>query len=331
MSIARSVPVPRHPRRLVVRLRNWIGDVTLGVPMLRRLQAEGFTLTLIGKPWAADLLEGCDWPVHVQPGTLTERVRLLRRLRAESRAADASFERRLNALCLPFSLSSALEFRLSGLQALGHAHEGRSPLLARALARSPGVHALAEYWELGSALLESPAPLPQRIDLPLAERHRRAARVLRAAQGIAPESLFIFPFAGGTFEKRDKSWPGFAEFVARRLPVFERPVVLCPGPGEAEAARSRFPGVHVLPQVELGTYAALLAEAPLLIANDTGPGHLAAAVGTPLVSVLGPTDPRLWRAWGPAVTVVRGRDGWPDENAVFEAVSLALRSETASA
>ncbi len=313
-----------HLRPLIVRLRNWIGDVTLGIPMLHRLQQQGHALQLIGKPWAADLLEGYGWPVHPQPATLAERVRLMRRLRQSASATDPTFDRRLNALCLPYSMSSALEFRLAGLRALGHAHESRSPLLARAVRRTRGLHALAEYWELGSALLETPAPLPERIGLRLSDRHRQTAREVRAANGIGADSIFIFPFAGGTFEKLDKSWPGFEDFVARRLPAFQRPLVLCPGPGEAELARSRFPGVQVMPQIELGTYAALLAEAPLLIANDTGPGHLAAAVGTPVVSVLGPTDPSLWRAWGPTVTVVQGQPGWPGEDAVYAAVKQAL-------
>ena len=42
-----------------------------------------------------------------------------------------------------------------------------------------------------------------------------------------------------------------------------------------------------------------------------GPGHLAAAVGTPLLSVLGPTDPAQWGPWGPSASVVQRRPGWP--------------------
>ena len=65
----------RHPPRpLIVRLRNWVGDVTLGLPLLQRLAQEGFELTLLGKGWACDLLAGQGWPVHVLPKTALERV-----------------------------------------------------------------------------------------------------------------------------------------------------------------------------------------------------------------------------------------------------------------
>jgi heptosyltransferase-2 len=69
--------------------------------------------------------------------------------------------------------------------------------------------------------------------------------------------------------------------------------------------------------VGLGAYAALLRDAALVVANDTGPGHMAAAVGAPLLSVLGPTDPARWGAVGPTVHIMRqGTDGWPGLDAV---------------
>ena len=57
-----------HPssvaRPLIVRIRNFIGDVVLLIPALERLQAAGYELHLVGKPWAKSLLEayGCRSP-----------------------------------------------------------------------------------------------------------------------------------------------------------------------------------------------------------------------------------------------------------------------------
>ncbi len=317
---------PARPGPLIVRLRNWVGDVTLGVPMLRRLHDAGHALQLVGKHWAVDLLAGQGWPVHVLPGTWRERVSLLQRLRADAMAADPDFDRRINALCLPFSFSSALEFRLAGLRALGHAHEGRGLLLAQRLPRPRDGHELAVYWGLGDALLQQAAPLPGAIGLQIATRHRQAAAALRAEHGFAADCIHVCPFAGGTFAKQDKSWPGFSAFVADRLPAFGREIVVCPGPGEEAAARARYGSATVLTGVGLGTYAALLADAAVMVANDTGPGHLAAAVAAPLVSVLGPTDAAQWGAWGPTVQIVQGRSGWPDADAVEAAVARALRN-----
>ncbi len=317
-------------RPLIVRLRNWVGDVTLAVPTLRRLDAAGYALQLIGKAWAHDLLAGHGWPVHTLPKTMGERIALLRRLKAQAQTVDAGFSRRLNALCLPDSLSSALEFRIVGLRAMGHAHEGRSLLLARALPLPRSLHALAVYWQMGDALLGTAAPLPDAIGLRVSDAHRTQAQTLRNAHGIAPGSVFICPFAGGTWAQQDKTWPGFPAFAAQVLPGLAgstgigRGVVVCPGPGEEDVAQEHFGSATVLNGVGLGAYAALLQEAPLMIANDTGPGHMAAAVGTPLVSVLGPSDPALWRAWGPGVQLVQGTGGWPDSAAVTQAVRRAL-------
>ncbi len=312
-------------RHLIVRLRNWVGDVVLSVPTLQRLAGQGYALDIVGKGWAASLLEGAVWPVHALPGTLPERVGLFRRLRAEALARGLQRPETVDALCLPDSFSSALEFRLAGLRAIGHANEGRSLLLGKALRRQPGLHELQAYWRLGDALLGLTAPLPTSIGLRVSPRHMAQADDLRRLHGIEPDCILICPFAGGTWAKQDKTWPDFAAFSARVLPRLGRTIVVCPGPGEEALARRDFPKVRVLPGVDLGTYAALLHSAALMVANDTGPGHIAAAVGTPLVSVLGPSDPVRWRAWGPNVTVVQGEGGtWPASETVGEAIDRVL-------
>jgi heptosyltransferase II len=310
-------PTPQT-RPLIVRLRNWVGDVTLALPTLQRLADAGYDLHLVGKAWAADLLAGHGWPVQVLAKTRAERVSQLRGLRRAAFAADPLAARRLNALCLPDSFSSALDFRLAGLRALGHAHEGRSLLLGRAVRRTRGVHELAVYWALGDALLGEQAPLPAQLGLCPTPAHCAQAQALRAAHGIEPDCIVICPFAGGTWNKQDKTWPDFAAFVAHDLPALGRHIVVCPGPGEEQIAREQFPSATLLPGVGLGAYAALLSEAALMISNDTGPGHMAAAVGTPLISVQGPSDPALWRPWGSNVHLLGGHGAWPDRADVLD-------------
>lgn len=325
-----ATPTTRHPhqpqtRPLIVRLRNWVGDVTLGLPTLQRLADAGYSLQLLGKGWAADLLAGHGWPVHKLESTLSGRVAQLRNLRAHARALDSGFDARLNTLCLPYSFSSALECRLAGLRALGHAYEGRSLLLKRAVQRPQGVHELQVYWHLGSALLGEDAPLPTALGLRVAPQHRAQARQLLAEQGIQPGYIVVCPFAGGTWSGLDKTWPAFPEWVAQALPALRRSIVIVPGPGEEDVARAQYPGAHLLAGVGLGTYAAVLADAALMISNDTGPGHMAAALGTPLLSVLGPSDPALWRAWGGNVRLLQGASGgWPELGEVMSAARSAL-------
>lgn len=330
--ISLASPQPRPPaastagdrQPLIIRLRNWVGDVTLGLPLLQRLDDAGYALTLIGKPWARDLLAGHAWPVHRLAGSLRERVRQLRDLRRSMGGAGG----RIDAMSLPYSFSSALEMRLAGLRAIGYAHEGRGLLLARSVPRPPRLrHEMAIYWHLGSVLLGDDAPAPPQAALRLAPEHLEQAAALRRVHALdAGRYIVICPFAGGTFDKIDKCWPGFADFARQRLPSLGGTIVICPGPGGEEGIAARdFAGCLSLGGLGLGAYAALLRDAALVISNDTGPGHLAASVGAPLLSVLGPTDPAQWGARGPRVRIVQGAPGWPSEGEVLRAAQALLQ------
>lgn len=321
LPLRRPGPGAGPARPLVVRLRNWVGDVVLSVPTLQRLERAGYRLTLVGKRWAADLLAGHGWRVHELEGSWRARVAQLRALRdAAVPGNDAGSGAPLDALVFPYSFSSALEMRLAGLRAVGYAHEGRGLLLAHSVARPALRHEMAVYWHLGSALLGAPAPAPAWPQLQLAPAHLEQAAALRRRHALRAGYVVICPFAGGTFDKLDKAWPGFADYAARVLPPLGRDVAICPGPGDEEALAARdYAGCVQLRGIGLGAYAALLRDAALVVANDTGPGHLAAAVGAPLVSVLGPTDAAQWGARGPRVHIVQGHGGWPSGDAVHAA------------
>lgn len=320
----RAIVAPGSP--LIVRLRNWVGDVTLGVAALRRLAAEGYALQLVGKGWAAKLLAGEGWTVHTLPRGTRARIALYRQLRAEALQRDPGFDRRLNTVVLPTSFSSALETRLAGLRGLGYAHEGRTLLLKRALRKQHGHHEMQHDWRLVQALLGRDEALPPYAVLAASAAARQRVQALLAAQGLDDRPFVVLcPFAGGTFEKVDKRWPHFAEFTRVAAAEWRLPLLLCPGPGEGDAARRDFPQARVLDGVALDDYAALLERCALMVSNDTGPGHLAAAVGAPLLSVLGPTDAAQWGARGPGVRVLQVSGAgatqvvWPDVAQAIEA------------
>ncbi|HSW08059.1 glycosyltransferase family 9 protein [Aquabacterium sp.] len=314
-------------RPLIVRLRNWVGDVILGVPALQLLQDHGYAPQLVGARWAASLLNGQGWPVHARPGAnsrLRERVAQLRHLRAEACRLDSGFDRRDNAMVLPTSFSSALEMRLAGLKAVGYAQEARGLLLKRSEPITYGGHALISYWELACRFLRiEPLPPPPSIALATHAADQQRADEVLAAHGVRQDFVVICPFAGGLFEAQQKTWPAFSEFTQALLRC-GRDVVSCPGPGEEAIITEQHPGVKLLAGVNLGAYGGLLRRAALVVSNDTGPAHLAAAVGAPVLSVLGPTKPEQWAPWGPAVEVVRRWPDWPAVDEVMARVEAKL-------
>ena len=322
----RASVAPGSP--LIVRLRNWVGDVTLSVAALRRLAEAGYALQLVGKGWAGRLLAGEGWTVHALPRGTRARIALYRRLRAEALQIDPGFDHRLNTVVLPTSFSSALEIRLAGLRGLGYAHEGRTLLLKQALRKQSGQHEMQHDWRLVQTLLGSDEPLPPHALLATSADARQRVQALLAAQGVAWPFVVLCPFAGGTFEKIDKRWPHFAEFTRVAALEWGVPLLLCPGPGEGDAARRDYPQALVLDGVGLDDYAALLERCALMVSNDTGPGHVAAAVGAPLLSVLGPTDPTQWGARGPRVQVLRVAQGTADDAAqvVWPDVAQAIHA-----
>lgn len=312
-------------RPLIVRLRNFVGDTVLGVPALRLLEQHGWRLELVGKGWARGLLEAEGWPVHVRPAGLRERVAQLRALRRRFRQEDAGFDRRANALLLPYAFSAALDARLAGLKAEGHGGEGRSWLLRRAHPRREGRHTLVEYWELACDFLGIQAEPPADIGLKVSDAQREQALGLLAAHGIAPgRFVLICPFANGRVEFLDRSWPAFPDFV-RGLKAAGRHVVIVPGPAEVQGAAQLYPDALRLEGVALGVYNALLQQAGVVVANDTGPAHMAAGVGARLLSIWGPVDPARWAPWGSTVTLMRRGPGeWSSVDEVLSAVDQAL-------
>ncbi len=316
----------RDRQSLIVRLRNFVGDTVVALPALRLLEQHGYRLELVGKGWAPALLEAEGWPVHVRPGTVMERVRQLRALRRRLRAADDGFDRRSNMLLLPYAFSAALDARLAGLRAEGVADEGRSWLLQRAHPLRNRQHALLEYWALACDFLgiEAPPP-PSRIGMQVTAAQRAQALALLADRSVAPgRYVLICPFANGKVEFLDRSWPAFPAFV-QRLHAAGRQVVIVPGPAEVAGAQRLYPEAIRLEGVGLGVYSALLREAAVVVANDTGPGHLAAGVGARLLSVWGTANAERWAPWGPNVTLMRRGPGeWPGVDEVLSAADQAL-------
>ena len=120
--------------------------------------------------------------------------------------------------------------------------------------------------------------------------------------------MLLHPGSGGT----RKRWPleSYLTLAEQLCADGLSCTVIC-GPLEIEAAsQTRSTSeVPLIRQDSLSDLIALTAGADLFVGNDSGPAHVAAAVGTPTIALFGPTNPAIWQPLAPHSQVVIAPDG----------------------
>jgi len=296
---------------LIVRLPNHLGDACMALPALDLLADSGNALTLVGRRWARDLFAAYSWPAVSLSESRVDRIRALRNSRHAA------------GLLLTNSFGSALEFRMSGIAAIGYARDGRSWLLRRAVAVNATDHMVEYYHRLAATYVGTSPPVPRNLRLRVDDQARQRGGDLLKLYGVTAKYVVLCPVAVGFHHGRVKAWNGFTR-LSRELLASGVAVVAMPGPNESATVRSALPDTIVLPESDVATFAAVLAGARLVVANDSGPGHLAAAVGVRLISVFGVTEPEKTRPWGSNATLVGSSRGWPAYEEIRTAVDAAL-------
>lgn len=136
------------------------------------------------------------------------------------------------------------------------------------------------------------------------------AEIPRARLSVPPAPPSALPYAvmHPLASTRPKTWPArrFLNLAARLKEEWGLETVFIAGAGEDLSA---FHNYRCLAGAPLGQVKALLAGASLFIGNDSGPAHLAAALGLPVVVIFGDSDPDVWRPWKTASEIVIAREG----------------------
>lgn len=159
---------------------------------------------------------------------------------------------------------------------------------------------LLDVWAAAAGLPQVPAP-----QWPVSEPLRVAGRALLSAAGVGAGEPFVAMHVGAGAAA--KCWPldRFRELVGR-APLR---AVLLAGPAELERHGGTLPaqlaGHAWVVAPPLAALAGLLAEARAFVGNDSGPAHLAAAVGCPTLALFGPTCPEQFAPRGPRVRTIR--------------------------
>jgi heptosyltransferase-1 len=203
------------------------------------------------------------------------------RPRAEVRRASA---RKLPALAYRHGWTGAREGSW-----IAYSHHLRVPTL--------DMHAVDRYLRVGAMLGIADAPADFSFVIPAAARER--AKALLRAHAVAldddrPDIVLLAP--GTIWETKQWTAGGFAD-VANHCLQRGRSVVLVGSPNERAICRrvaAAAPGaIDLCGQTTLSELAALTSLAAIAVTNDSGPLHLAVALGRPTISIFGPTD-SLW-------------------------------------
>lgn len=321
--------------RILVLNRNHIGDCLFTTPAIRALRIaypEAVLVAAVPSP-NHDLLASnpCLSEVLVRPlRGVTSQLRLLSEIRRRRFDLVISFQEK--------SFYYAALARLSGARLTVSLHHWRTRVFYhRIVPVVPGRHEVEKYHAIAQAVLaptsmsdpgterdrhgtphagggatkrESSTRLlagpllrsPGAMELHVSREHRSRADTLLARLEVSDDSLLVGLNPGATLAV--KRWPPerFAA-VGRELAArHQARILVLGGPGDEERAASiaqAVPGaVSVAGRTRLGETAALLRRCHLLISGDTGPLHMAVALGVPTIGLFGPTNPGKYGPWG---------------------------------
>jgi heptosyltransferase II len=306
-------------RRVVVRGTNWVGDAVMTVPALRALRQllPEAHITLATRSFAKGIFAGAgfidDLLVYDQGTSLFGRV-LAQARQWRSRRFDL-------AILFPNSFEAAVIARLGKADLrIGYASEGRGLLLSHALdlpawrdARHESFYYLNIIAELEKLLRGQSAILEQEpvIDLSVSKDRQADAIAFLHEQGVR-EGRPLIAVCPGSINSRAKRWPAerYAALADRLIDELGADVILIGSADELDVSEEvsgqmRRQPILLTGKTDLPGAVAVLNEVDLLVTNDTGPAHIAAALGRPTLVIFGPTNPLTTRPLSPVAEVVR--------------------------
>lgn len=318
-------PLPEHFRSILVLQLGYVGDMILSLPVVRTLRDRypDSRIVLCVRAFGADLLRACfPWADDVIPvekkrrspwGHVAHQVRFFRGLRRNR--FDLAVVLRTGTRGAVLSFLSGAPFRI------GHLALARRPWWRNALL----THLVYPLSERTAHKIEYLLNILSPLDLPVRDRvprlvvppdlAERAGALLRSVSVTPGRPLVAFhPYSN----RKNKEWPP-ERFAALMDHVNDRhacSVLLTGGPGDRPAAEALvgrcLTRVHNLAgRTSLAELPGIFQACRLLVGVDTGPLHIAAAVGTPTLSLYGPTDPAAWSPAGDGHVVVSSRSEGP--------------------
>jgi heptosyltransferase-2 len=311
--------VKLQAKKILVMRYRFIGDTVLTVPFLRNLRRAfpEARIDLMLEPFSGQVIEGCPYVDRIIPFEINTIHRYSTRSRRGKLAGYVHYWRQIRrerydaAFVLKRSLSSALLVWAAGIpRRIGFSTEGRKILLTDSVAYRRDRHEVQNFLDCLRAL---GIPVSsEELELWPAPESDAKIRSLFHGQGWQPEDLKVIIHAAASLPA--KQWPleRFAA-VMGHLQKRYRARFIYTGAQEdgllyQEIERhGAFGGLNLCGKTTLRENLSVYRAADLFFGVDSGPMHMAAAVGVPVVGLFGPTDERKWGPWGEGHTVITRR------------------------
>src|SRR6201988_3634483 len=303
-------------KRVVVRGTNWVGDSVMTIPALRALRRvlPQAHITLVIRPGAKGIFSEADYIDYVLAYDRKSAFSVFPQIREwKRRRFDLAvlFQNAFEAALIPF---------LAGVpMRLGYAKESRQALLTHPLplahwrSKPPEffyylylITALEQLLFGKSEICESEPD----GSLQISDARKSEAENLLRAYGVR-EGEPVVALCPGSINSRAKRWPAEAyAALADRLIDSRRQVLLIGSADEADVTREVTSRMQQQPIVltgktSLDQITAVLSLADLGAPTDTGPAHIAAALGRPTLVIFGPTNPLTTRPFALEAEILR--------------------------
>lgn len=302
--------------KILLRATNWLGDAVMSLPALRAVRDAypDAEISVLARPWVADLYRRESFADRILPydkngvhGGLLGRWRLSRELKAERFDIAILFQNALDAALLAWLAGATMR--------IGYARDGRRPLLTHAIETpEPGeIPEHQRYYYLEMLRRAEVLPeLPDCPDIVLAGLDEaRAAGTAGWEARRLPKGPWVGVSPGAAFGGAKRWLPArFAAAAAELATDLGASIALFGAPNEADLcadiANRIGPRAYVLAgRTTLAEYIELASTCSVYLTNDSGPMHVAGALGIPTVAVFGATDHIATGPSGPRARIVR--------------------------
>lgn len=291
-----ELPAPERVRNVVYVRLDHIGDVLMATPAVEALAraCPSAQISVLVKPSCAPLFENNPFvsrvieyvPAWQARPTLGERADgspVIERLRAS--AFDVAFFPRGDLREIFLGWRAGIPHRI------GIAERGGGALLTKTVPLERNRHEIEKNLAATDFFTHG-TQVERREKIYLTGDEIAAARGVLERDGIDPDRPFVVLHPGAAGEHKKYPLSHFAE-VAKRL-SHTMQVLWTPEPGAARPDGVGIGGARVLSEVaSLRRLAAIFSLSRAVIANDSGPMHLAIAADTPVAAIFGPTDPLI--------------------------------------